>query len=67
MNTELIAPAAAITVEVLAQTKHAYGELTEEVIASAFEQAYRGLEAGVDRIQKEDSRRLPPSVRGLHI
>jgi hypothetical protein len=54
MNKELIAPAAAIAVEVLAQTKHAYGEVTDEVIASAFETAYQGLAKGIARIRASE-------------
>ncbi|WP_280191166.1 hypothetical protein [Delftia sp. PS-11] len=52
MNEELIAPAAVIAAEVLRQTQPIYGEITEEVIASAFAQAYRGLLAGVKEAKK---------------
>ncbi|WP_310637275.1 hypothetical protein [Delftia acidovorans] len=54
MKEELIAPAAVVTAEVLRQTQPIYGEITEEVIASAFAQAYRGLLAGVAEVKKDD-------------
>jgi hypothetical protein len=55
MRTDLFQPAATITVELLRNPSLIGQQLTEEIIASAFEQAYRGLEAGLDRIRKEDA------------
>lgn len=64
MDKELIAPAAAITVEVLRQTQAKYGDIDEAVIASAFAAAYRGLRDGVKEVRKDDP---PPTVATLRI
>ncbi len=56
MRNDLITGAAAIAAEVLRQTQPKYSEITEEVIASAFETAYCGLEAGILRVMDREVR-----------
>jgi hypothetical protein len=56
MRNDLITGAAAIAAEVLRQTQPKYGEITEDVIASAFETAYCGLEAGILRVMDREVR-----------
>lgn len=52
----------ALAVEVLRQTQVAgYSQTTDEVIASAFAQAYRGLLAGMEETKKCD----PPRKGGF--
>ena len=58
MDKDLISPTAAIAVELLRQVGHKHSEITEEVIASAFAQAYRGLLAGM-----EEAQNAPPPCR----
>ncbi|MFZ4289364.1 hypothetical protein [Variovorax sp. HJSM1_2] len=56
MRHDLITGAAAITAEVLRQTQGKYDEITEELIAAAFEKAYCGLEAGILRVTDREVR-----------
>ena len=51
MNKELIDAASRIAVEVMRQTRDRYGDPTPEIIGSAFETAYLGLQNGMKRIQ----------------
>jgi hypothetical protein len=53
LKDDLLNAAAIVTVEVLRQTQETYGEITEGIIASAFEQAYRGIEEGMLRISAQ--------------
>jgi hypothetical protein len=56
MRNDLVTGAAAIAAEVLRQTQPKYGEISEEVIAAAFETAYCGLEAGINRVLEREVR-----------
>ena len=56
MRNDLITGAAAITAEVLRQTQGKYDEITEDLIATAFEKAYCGLEAGILRVTEREVR-----------
>ena len=67
MNIDLLQPAATIAAELLRRTTPATGGLEDDVIASAFEQAYRGLELGLKRIHTENTRRAPASIEPLKI
>lgn len=59
MKTELMPAAATICVELLRQmTARAPGGIANvEQIASAFEDAYRGVLAGIEKIKAEDTLR----------
>lgn len=56
MRNDLITGAAAIAAEVLRQTQPQHGEITEDIIATAFETAYCGLEAGILRVMDREVR-----------
>jgi hypothetical protein len=54
MDKDLLQPAATITVELLRRAKTSDGNLSDDVIASAFEQAYQALQQGIQRIDAEE-------------
>lgn len=54
MKQELIGPTASVTAALLA--RYNGNELSTDVIASAFEDAYRGVQAGIQRIEAEEAR-----------
>lgn len=56
MKQELIAPAARIAVALLQREGPKLFDLTPEVIGSAFETAYRGLQEGIQRVEQEEKR-----------
>jgi len=57
MDKDLLQPAATIAVELLRHAKTSDGNLSDEVIASAFEQAYQALQQGIQRIDAEEQRK----------
>ncbi|RYG14887.1 MAG: hypothetical protein EON92_00405 [Burkholderiales bacterium] len=57
MDKELIAPAAQLALGMLKSYPQTKGqEWSAEVIASAFEAAYAGLEAGIERVKLKKPR-----------
>jgi hypothetical protein len=52
MSPALIQAAATISVELLRRAKTSNGELSEDVIASAFETAAHGVAEGIARLNK---------------
>jgi hypothetical protein len=63
MKQELIAPAAAIAAAILARYQPANSALSDDVIASAFEQAAHALEMGIQRVDQEAARQQMTSAR----
>lgn len=56
MNHELVQAAAVLTAELLRRPPTSMMDATPEVIASAFETAYLGIEQGLARVEKEKAR-----------
>ncbi|SFB74501.1 hypothetical protein SAMN05216344_102198 [Polaromonas sp. OV174] len=54
MKQELIGPTAALTVAILARYKSDSDELPNNVISSAFAQAYQALLEGMQRVDQEN-------------
>lgn len=57
MNSDLIGPAASLAAALLARHKPLDAQLTNEVIASAFEQAVQALQQGIQRVDHEEELR----------
>lgn len=53
VDKDLIQAAAIITAELLRRSPTATMDATEDVIASAFETAYRGVKAGTEKVEKK--------------
>lgn len=50
MQLELIGPTATLAAAILSKISPQHDALTQEVIASAFEEAHRALQAGIRRV-----------------
>jgi hypothetical protein len=50
MDKDLLQPAATIAAQILSRVTTSDGQMTDDVIAAAFEQAYRGLELARRRL-----------------
>lgn len=65
MQQELIGPTATLAAAILSKISPPHDALTEEVIASAFEEAHRALQAGIRRVDTAHEERKRNAVRDL--
>ncbi len=56
MKEGLIGPTATLAAAILSKVEPLHSEFTEEVIASAFEEAYKALLEGIRRVDEEEQR-----------
>ena len=54
MDRDLIGPTATLTAALLAKVQNQHSEFTKEIIASAFEDAYWSLKAGIARVDEAE-------------
>ena len=57
MKQELIGPAATLAAALLSKVENEHSTFTKEIVASAFEDAYFMLLAGIERVDKEIKQR----------